>query len=169
MHFNYSLNERLLAFARNIAALVLIGGFGLFVIDRAMTQQDLKTYEYLVLLCSGLVMFFWSIYLTGSNIAILYHDYRDDLLKILEKQNIQHNLTKQQLKSTSRIITVLGQKSWSKMLPYFFRSFLLGLICFVFILLYTVGVISALNQQNKLFDFFSPETKCSQNINHKPS
>lgn len=25
MHFNYTLNERLLAFARNIAALVLIG------------------------------------------------------------------------------------------------------------------------------------------------
>lgn len=134
-----------------------------------MTQQDLKTYQYLVLLCSGLVMFFWSVYLTGSNIAILYHDYRNELLKSLEEQKIEHNLTEQQLRSTSRIITVLGQKSWRKMLPYFFRSFLLGLICFVFILLYTLGIISALNQQTKLFDFLSTETKCNQSITHKPT
>lgn len=169
MQFNYTLNERLLAFARNIAALLLIGGFGLFVIDRAMTKQDLLTYQYLILICSGIVMFSWSVYLAASNIAILYHDYRSDLLNHLKEQEIEHNLTEQQLLSTTKIITALGQKSWRKTLPYFFRSFLLGLICFVFILLYTIGVISALNQQNKLFDFFSTETKCSQNIDHKPS
>ncbi|ENU31333.1 hypothetical protein F991_00802 [Acinetobacter sp. CIP-A165] len=169
MLFNYTMNERILAFSRNIAALLLIGGFGLFVIDRAMTKPDLLTYEYLMLLWSGIIMFCWSLYLASSNIAILYYDYRNDLLKCLKEQEIEHDLTEQELKSTTKIINVLGQKSWRKAFHYYCRSFTLGLICFVFILLYFIGVIAVLNQQSKLFGFLPTETKCNQVMDKKSS
>ncbi|WP_436870769.1 hypothetical protein [Acinetobacter courvalinii] len=169
MHFNYTMNERILSFSRNIAALLLIGGFGLFIIDRAITKPDLLTYEYLMLLCSGIIVFCWSLYLAGSNIVILYYDYRNALLKSLEEQKISHNLTEQELKSTTKIINILGQQSTCKMLFHHCRSFALGLICFAFILLYIIGVIGVLNQQSKLFGFLPIETECNQVIDKKPS
>ena len=40
MFFDNDFNERLLAFARNIAALLLVGGFALLILYRADTKAE---------------------------------------------------------------------------------------------------------------------------------
>lgn len=52
MLFNNQMNECLLAFTRNIAAIVLIGGLALLVLYRAETMKNIETYQYIIL-------FFW--------------------------------------------------------------------------------------------------------------
>ena len=83
MLFDNLMNERLLAFARNIAALLFIGGIALVIAYRAETKVTLETYQYLMLLFSCTTMFLWSLYLAVCNVTVLYHDYREYLLRCL--------------------------------------------------------------------------------------
>ncbi|MCU7696948.1 hypothetical protein OD757_06905 [Acinetobacter sp. AYS6] len=62
MLFNNQMNERLLAFARNIAAIVLIGGLALLVLYRAETIKNIETYQYIIL------FFFWNLYIILVNV-----------------------------------------------------------------------------------------------------
>ena len=153
MLFDNEMNERLLAFARNIAALLLIGGIGLLITYRAETKTTLETYQYLMLLCSGIIMFLWSLYLSVSNFTVLYHDYRNYLLRCLINENIQHSLNDKQLKSTSQIIKILVRKNWINKVIYYFQALTILLIGFSFVLIYFFGVIGMVEQQIKLFGF----------------
>ncbi|WP_333669539.1 hypothetical protein [Acinetobacter guillouiae] len=153
MLFDNEMNERLLAFARNIAALLFIGGIALVIAYRAETKVGLETHQYLMLFCSGMIMFIWSLYLAVCNVTVLYHDYRNYLLRCLINGKIQHSLTEIQLKSTSQIIKVLVQKSWINKIIYYFQAFIILSIFFAFIIIYIFGVIGIVEQQAKLFGF----------------
>lgn len=153
MLFDNEMNERLLAFARNIAALLFIGGIALVITYRAETKTTLETYQYLMLLCSGIIMFLWSLYLAISNFTVLYHDYRDYLLRCLDKDNAQHTLNDKQLKSTSQIIKVLVKNNWINKVIYYFQAIIIFFIGFSFVLIYIFGVVGIVEQQAKLFGF----------------
>ena len=84
MFFDNDFNERLLAFARNIAALLLVGGFALLILYRADTKADLSFYQYWVLNFLGYTMLLWSAYLALSNVTVLYHDFRKYLIRCVE-------------------------------------------------------------------------------------
>lgn len=153
MLFDNEMNERLLAFARNIAALLFIGGFALLITYRADTLTHLQTYEYIALFCCGIIMLLWSMYLALSNVTILYDDFREYLKRCMKKENIQYSLTEKQLKSTSHIIKVLIQDNWLNAVLYYFRAATIFLICFAFTLIYLIGMVSILTQQAKIFGF----------------
>jgi len=153
MLFDNEMNERLLAFARNIAALLFIGGIALVIAYRAETKVGLETHQYLMLFCSGMIMFIWSLYLAVCNVTVLYHDYRNYLLRCLDKDNAQHSLTDKQLKSTSQIIKTLVKNSWINKIIYYFQAFIILSIFFAFVIIYVFGVIGIVEQQAKLFGF----------------
>lgn len=153
MLFNNQMNERLLAFARNIAAIVFIGGLALLVIYRAETMKPIETYQYIGLFCFGVIILFWSMYLAICNVTVLYHDYREYLLECLKEEKTDHTLNEKELKSTSKIIWSLAQQSWIDTVIYFFRFLVISLIGFSFVFLYFLGIWSILNQQAKVFGF----------------
>lgn len=153
MLFDNQLNERLLAFARNIAALLFIGGIALVIAYRAQTKTTLETYQYLMLLFSGTTMFLWSLYLAVCNITVLYHDYREYLLRCLTYNKVEHSLNNTQLKSTSQILKALSRNKGMNKFIYYFRAITIFLICFAFVIIYFFGVIGILEQQAKLFGF----------------
>ncbi|MGR2919989.1 hypothetical protein [Acinetobacter sp. 1125_18A] len=153
MFFDNEMCERLLAFARNIAALLFIGGIALVIAYRAETKVGLETHQYLMLFSSGIIMFIWSLYLAVCNVTVLYHDYRNYLLRCLDKNNAQHNLDDKQLKSTSQIIKALVKNNWLNKVIYYFQAIIILFIGFSFVLIYVFGVIGNLEQQAKLFGF----------------
>jgi len=153
MLFNNQMNERLLAFARNIAAIVLIGGLALLVLYRAETMKNIETYQYIILFFFGTFILFWSMYLAICNVTILYQDYREYLLGCLKEEKTIHNLNEKELKSTTKIIWSLAKNSWIDTLIYFSRFLAISLIGFSFVFLYFLGIWSILNQQVKVFGF----------------
>lgn len=151
MLFDNAMNERLLAFARNIAALLFIGGIALLIIYRAETKTSLEIYQHFTLLCSGIIMLLWSFYLAICNVTVLYHDYREYLLRCLEK--VKNTLDHEQRKSTNKILKVLTQSNWKSKVVYYLRASTIFLIGFAFVIIYFFGVIGILEQQAKLFGF----------------
>ncbi|MEN5173647.1 hypothetical protein ABE427_13085 [Acinetobacter higginsii] len=147
------MNERLLAFARNIAAILLIGGLALLIIYRAETMKPVETYQYMVLVFSGVIMLLWSMYLAFCNAAVLRQDYLKYLKKCLEKEEIEHNLDEKKINSTSRLTFILARKSGRHALIYYVSFLAISLIGFSFIVLYILGILSVLNQQAKVFGF----------------
>lgn len=153
MFFNNKMNERLLAFARNIAIIVFIGGLALLVVYRAETMKPIETYQYIGLFFSGIIMLLWSMYLAISNVTVLYHDYREYLQECLKEEKTNHTLDEKELKSTSKIMLALAKKSWFDAVIYFFRFLVISLIGFSFIFLYFLGLLSILKQQANIFGF----------------
>lgn len=136
MLFNNQMNERLLAFARNIAAIVLIGGLALLIIYRAETIKPIETYQHIGLFCFGIIILLWSMYLAVCNVTVFYHDYREYLLQCLKEEKTDHALKEKELKSTIKITCALARKSWVDTVIYCFRYLVISLIGFSFVFLF---------------------------------
>lgn len=153
MLFNYEMNERLLAYARNMASILFIGGLGLLVIYRSTTIDSIEYYKYLILLFCGLFMFFWSIYLATINVTNLFHDYRKYLRSFLAAEDIKALEDDKKIDHSIEITKKINKKSDNHSLIFYLRLIVIFLICFLSTFLYILGVISILYQQAKLFNF----------------
>lgn len=153
MLFNYEMNERLLAYARNMASILFIGGLGLLVIYRSTTIESIESYKYLILLACGLLMFLWSIYLVIMNVVNLFHDYRKYLRSFLVAEDIKELEEDEKIDYSIEITRKITKKSNSNYLIFYLRLIVIFLICFVSTFLYILGSLSILHQQVKVFNF----------------
>ena len=148
-------NERLLAFARNIAALLLVGGFALLILYRADTKDDLSLYQYWVLNFLGYTMLHWSAYLALSNVTVLYHDFRKYLIRCVECLDSTKLPPSDQQKSTLKLTQLLMSHSTLNVFLFTLRYLAICVIGFAFVMVYFIGILASLNQQAKILGFIS--------------
>lgn len=152
MLFDYKFNERLLSFARNIASILLLGGFSLLIMFRADTKLEFSKFESWSLYSLGVLTFLWSMYLAATNVVVLYVDFRDYLLRYLTSNDLE-SATPKQLKSTRYICKVLMSKSIKEFFLYGCGYLFIGFSFFAFVLIFFLGIIANLNQLAKVFGF----------------
>lgn len=155
MFFDNDFNERLLAFARNIAALLLVGGFALLILYRAETKIDLALYQNWTLNFLGYTMLLWSAYLALSNVTVLYHDFRHYLKRCIENFNLMHKLSSKQQKSTLKLTQLLMTQSKMNSFLFVLRYLSICAIGFAFVMVYFLGILGTVNQQAKIFGFIA--------------
>lgn len=155
MFFDNDFNERLLAFARNIAALLLVGGFALLILYRTDTKADLLLYQYWVLNFLGYTMLLWSAYLALSNVTVLYHDFRNYLIRCIKRLDSTKLPPSDQQKSTLNLTKILMSYSTLNVFLFTLRYLAICIIGFSFVMVYFIGILASLNQQAKLLGFIS--------------
>lgn len=151
MLFDYKFNERLLSFARNIAAIIFLGGLALLIMFRAESKEDSEFYKILFLESAGWLVLLWSLYLACTNVAVLHHDFREYLKQQLIDRQLNHNSSHEELKSTSKITKILAKQSKSDALCYYLRYFFICLIGFAFTIIYLFGIVIIFLQQVRVF------------------
>ena len=153
MLFDHKFNERLLSFARNIAAITFLGGLAFLIMYRADTKVDLSICKYILLKGVGWIIFLTSMYLAFTNILVLYQDFREYLKDSLNKLQPNHSLNETQLKSTREITKKIIQVDTHKKIKLYFCYAFISLMIFIFIIIYVFGSTIAFLQLARIFGF----------------
>ena len=152
MLFDHEFHEKLLSFVRNIASILLFGGFAILIIYRVATKEDLSLIRLITANFIGYTMLLWSFYLGLINIIILRYDF----IKYLKRQYtslFSFNQDIEHISSTSKISYRLMQHSKFNSMLYAFRYIAICCLGMAFVMLYFLGVIAIFAQQLKVFGF----------------
>lgn len=146
MLFDHKFNERLLSFARNIAAITFITGLSIVIIVRANTKKDIEVWDHLLLNSVGLIVLLWSLYLVIANIHVLRHDFKIYLESCVDAVSNEQSLKIQPIKiqhknSTSQMTYYLIKTSKVNLLTFSFRYIFICLIGFSFIIIWYIGAL----------------------------
>lgn len=151
MLFDHEFHEKLLSFVRNIAAILLLGGFAILILYRSATKEELEWYMTLIMNFIGYMMFIWSFYLAVCNVTVLHFDFKKYLLR--QFQNSPCLSQANNKNSTSKLSMVLAKQSKLDMLLYVLRYFMICSLGLIFVMIYFLGIIAIFSQQLKLFGF----------------
>lgn len=152
MLFDHAFHEKLLSFVRNIASILLFGGFAILIIYRVATKEDLSLIRLITANFIGYTMLLWSFYLGLINIIILRYDF----IKYLKRQYtslFSFNQDIEHISSTSKISYRLMQHSKFNSMLYAFRYIAICCLGMAFVMLYFLGIIAIFAQQLKVFGF----------------
>ena len=152
MLFDHEFHEKLLSFVRNIASILLFGGFAILIIYRVATKEDLSLIRLITANFIGYTMLLWSFYLGLINIIILRYDF----IKYLKRQYtslFSFNQDIEHISSTSKISYRLMQHSKFNSMLYAFRYIAICCLGMAFVMLYFLGIIAIFAQQLKVFGF----------------
>ena len=158
MLFDHKFNERLLSFARNIAAITFITGLAIVILFRADTKSNIDQFDYILLSIVGWIVLLWSLYLVLANIHVLYHDFKiylTSLIEVLSKDTTLKfkTLNSKQKNSTMKMTFYLIKISKLNALTFSLRYISICLIGFSFIIIWFMGAIEISERISSSFGF----------------
>ena len=153
MLFDHEFHEKLLSFVRNIAAILLLGGFAALIIYRTSTKEELEWYMLIMMNFIGYMMLIWSFYLGICNITVLHYDFRKYLLRKVSANGLA--IKNEIENSTSKLTLALSKRTQLDAFKFFFRYFMICSLGISFVMIYFLGVLAIFSQQLKIFGFIA--------------